>query len=1305
VWKVNGTVQSGQTGSSFSSTSFTNEQSVTVEMTANNMCQTSSLATASSGTMTVNSTPPAPSTSDATSNCGSQSLTLSATSPPEYSVTAHHWYTTSAGSSEVTATYLGQVVPVGNPNPYVTNYTNTFSATTSYYVAATNGCGTGPRSRVTATINAPVIPSVSISSSPSFTGGDINGPYISICSGTSVTFTASPYNTVSSPTYQWYSNGNPISGQTGNTYTSSSLTDGEKISVKIACNTTCAASSSATSSNVRMIVNSYVTPSVGISPSNPTICFGNNLTFTASPTNGGSPTYVWKVNGTVQSGQTGSSFSSTSFTNEQSVTVEMTANNMCQTSSLATASSGTITVNSTPPAPSTSDATSNCGAKSLTLSATSAPEQGVTSHHWYTTPTGTTEELSTYLGQVVPIGYPNPYVSKIEKIFSATTTTYYVAASNNCGTSARTQVTATVNATPVIGISANGNVTNVCSLNTGAGTNKFGLTATSGSSYEWWSGTNPLTGATSQTYNPTQSGSYYVKVGTICGLLSSPPIEVTIVTPNTLAATISGPSYIILGSDATFTTTVPSDLATQVNYQWYVNDLPVSNSSTYSSTSFVNRDKIKCTLSQSDSRFCLSPSSLTTAEITLRVNTPPVVEAGTNQTIYLPLQETDITGSASDADGSIVSYNWSQVSGDPVSLGNASTPKLTVLGLTVGTYVFRLTATDNEGVSASDDVSVTVNPMALGFDYNFFRTTILNTGLTDIAEIASLPVDSKNVNVKYYDGLGRPIQQVIWQGSPTRNDIVQPVAYDSYGRDSVKYLPYTDGSDGSYKVNALTNPNSTATTSISRYQTGKQYLFYQNQTNGITADPYPYSKTMYEASPLNRVLEQGAFGATWQPQDASIASSGYTQKIALLTNNIGEVKQWVIANDTVCQLASKATFDAGELFVMQNMDENGNRTREYKDKEGHVVLKKTYITGDSLQTYYVYDNYGLLRYVLPPKAVQSISATTLNPSTTVVKQLCYYYNYDSRNRMILKQLPGAAPVYIVYDQRDRVVLTQDGERRKDNQWIFTKYDVFNRTVITGITTNKLPFDKLQDTVNLRTSYKLYESVTAETGNIHNYSNNSFPKVNSGDSCLTVTYYDTYTFPGKVDFTPELTNTAFNPAVKGQVTGTKVRILGTTTWLGTTNYYDDKYRAIQTIRQNNIGGLDRVTNKYDFVGKIDSSRYTHTGTKDITIAKRFEYDHARRLLRIFHKIDSNPEVLMSYMQYNEIGQLVNKKLHSSDTPHLNYLQSIDYRYNIRGWLTKINGPETVNIPHANDGNMTVKPDAFGMEIRYNDPFNQ
>jgi len=91
------------------------------------------------------------------------------------------------------------------------------------------------------------------------------------------------------------------------------------------------------------------------------------------------------------------------------------------------------------------------------------------------------------------------------------------------------------------------------------------------------------------------------------------------------------------------------------------------------------------------------------------VNQPPVAQAGANITITLPTNSVTIFGAGSDPDGTVVTYNWTQVSGPVATLSNATTATLSVADFTEGVYVFRLTVTDEDNATDTDDVTITVN--------------------------------------------------------------------------------------------------------------------------------------------------------------------------------------------------------------------------------------------------------------------------------------------------------------------------------------------------------------------------------------------------------------------------------------------------------------------------------------------------------------------------------------------------------------------------------------------------------------------
>ena len=179
-----------------------------------------------------------------------------------------------------------------------------------------------------------VVPSVSIAASSS-----------SICSGTSVTFTATPTNGGAGPSYQWKLNGTNV-GTNSTTYTNSGLLNGDIVSCVMTSNAACASPTTATSNSVTMVVNTNVTPSVSISGTS-SICSGTSVTFTTTPTNGGpGPSYQWKLNAT-NVGTNTNTYTNSALVNGDVVTVVMTANNTCQTSSTTNGNSITMQVDNT----------------------------------------------------------------------------------------------------------------------------------------------------------------------------------------------------------------------------------------------------------------------------------------------------------------------------------------------------------------------------------------------------------------------------------------------------------------------------------------------------------------------------------------------------------------------------------------------------------------------------------------------------------------------------------------------------------------------------------------------------------------------------------------------------------------------------------------------------------------------------------------------------------------------------------------------------------------------------------------------
>ncbi|MEM7106862.1 MAG: gliding motility-associated C-terminal domain-containing protein [Bacteroidota bacterium] len=104
-------------------------------------------------------------------------------------------------------------------------------------------------------------------------------------------------------------------------------------------------------------------------------------------------------------------------------------------------------------------------------------------------------------------------------------------------------------------------------------------------------------------------------------------------------------------------------------------------------------------------------SDLVIVTVFPEINTPPTADAGPNKSITLPTSATNLTGSGLDSDGTIVTYAWAQISGpDAALIGTTNAANTSVSSLVEGIYTFKLTVTDNDGATDSDNVNVTVNP-------------------------------------------------------------------------------------------------------------------------------------------------------------------------------------------------------------------------------------------------------------------------------------------------------------------------------------------------------------------------------------------------------------------------------------------------------------------------------------------------------------------------------------------------------------------------------------------------------------------
>jgi RHS repeat-associated protein len=638
------------------------------------------------------------------------------------------------------------------------------------------------------------------------------------------------------------------------------------------------------------------------------------------------------------------------------------------------------------------------------------------------------------------------------------------------------------------------------------------------------------------------------------------------------------------------------------------------------------------------------------------------------------------------------------------------------------TPVFSFTPTAGQHlklyVTGNDCVPLSTIPSA---DKTYILTTVPRiAGIKDISGFAGRNACDLMQTVQYFDGLGRPIQTVQVMGSPTNHDLVQPTAYDPIGREQYKYLPYaiTSGvSDGSYKANALTplagvfnfyNPSTGGT--------GPQ------QSNGIVRTASPQAQTGFEASPLERVTEQGSPGNSWQLSISGVTGSGHTARMGYGTNATNEVILWTV-NTTGTGATGTSYYGIGQLFKNTSTDENGNNTITYKDKSDRLICKKVQsATSTYLATYYIFDDIGNLRYVIPPLPTFSGSnpavtmPTSFTETDSVFLNYFYGYHYDSRIRAIEKKVPGKDWERIVYNVLDQPILTQDANQLSKGIWMVNKYDGLGRVVMTGEYTSAATRTTLQAAANGITN--LWETFTNAATN-YGYTHVSYPDITTSGKVLTITYYDNYNVisntavnPSATIFTaPSAAVDTLNKIPTGLPVATLVNVLGTTDYLFTVNHYDTFGRVVKAINQSYVGGspaynkYDTEESQYSFQSLPVKTTRKHylpaSASPQLTINSWNTYDHTNRVLlgkqQFISQTDTGQIVNLSKVDYNELGQPLTKHLHSlaQGNPAGNtFLQHINYRYNERGWLSMINDPTNLN-----DASYPGVIDVFAEQLDY------
>jgi RHS repeat-associated protein len=514
---------------------------------------------------------------------------------------------------------------------------------------------------------------------------------------------------------------------------------------------------------------------------------------------------------------------------------------------------------------------------------------------------------------------------------------------------------------------------------------------------------------------------------------------------------------------------------------------------------------------------------------------------------------------------------------------------------------------------------------ALAEDVN---RNFMGTSTAFLNTTGALPLSTK----QYSDGLGRPFLTYKHQYALNSQHQKSYVTYDILGR------------------------------------TDKMYQPFANATQGVDASipsGSDFKQTIYEASPLSRPIRQ-------------IAEDGKYMEIAYSTNlgsgTEGVRKFAITYSNNVRTIATDGYYDANTLSKTTIWDENAQiaypekgRTDTHTDKLGRVILIRKYVTTPEgiykkVETYNVYDDFGDLVMVVPPGAI--------NLSTnTIASALVFEYTFDNERRLSKKKVPNANEVCYFYNNRGLLALMQDGNMLLAGKYLATVYDDLGRVVKTGFVTSNDPNNiVISDVVNdeNRMTRTLY------------YPNSSWvqhqeAKVLSHDEITPIRKHIWSYIERRSGYT---------------YTGNPI-------WTGKQHLLSKTYRsgwslinADEPINDDDYGGVDWSVSGYDGLQKPTLSiRYLFSGqsgswqhSQEVRQSQTFMYDNGQRLGKTNYMyalqgagITATPMFELSNMSYNERDLLTIKKTAfvSANGISGKYLQSTNFAYNNRNWLTSIN----------------------------------
>lgn len=550
-----------------------------------------------------------------------------------------------------------------------------------------------------------VVPSISLSSDLGTT----------ICDGTAVTFTATATNEGSSPVYTWFLNTVALV-QSGSTYVTSSLVDGDVVECGITNNDACVVPSSAISNSIAMTVIPVEVPMVSISSDAGTpLCDGTNVTFIATADNAGpSPTYQWEVDGNLV-GTDSDTYADATLVNDAVVICTITSNSPCPTTPTASSNTITMTFDATEALSvsiSSSPSGPVCIGTEITFTADAASALATPTYQWTVNGTAVGSDAPTYSDATLVN----------DDVVQCTVTSN--AACPSIGSANSNDITIVITATEVPSITissdAAGQVCDGTTITFTANAISSGVNPT----YAWELNTIPI-GSNSPTFASALLADGDVITCTVTSnsacanptfaLSNSITVDIAPnITPTVFVLSDLG-TTICQNADVTFSAVVANEGAAPT-YAWLVDGVDVGVSTdTYATNTLTADASIECILTNTDA--CAVPASVTSVALAMTVVAVPSSPISISGNTVV-CQDGAESYNVADVAGA-TSYTWTLPSGwSGISTTNTIAASV---GLTGG--VITITANNGCGSSAQQTLNVAVNP-----NYSTYSGTVTIDG-------------------------------------------------------------------------------------------------------------------------------------------------------------------------------------------------------------------------------------------------------------------------------------------------------------------------------------------------------------------------------------------------------------------------------------------------------------------------------------------------------------------------------------------------------------------------------------------------